>query len=243
MGTLELHASHSRRSVRALPFRNGSVGLGRHHQAAGGVEQTKIDCAVNGPHIRHWHDLVHEIYKMLWGAKFDQKVPDLAKTYGQLQRSNVLTQIEKLARVTDRAVQRDYQWLCNAVHPSIGGMLAFAAPLMAHQEKTCAFQWVSEVPLTIKTIEMEGGRKLNAIASIKPSMNDGEDNPPTFTGVELRETTIQEAIARASLLAVEVLEKTLDDALKVIDDIGLTMEKKASIDAYEAKAKTARAWA
>ena len=28
-----------------------------------------------------------------------------------------------------------------------------------------------------------------------------------------------------------------------LDDIGLTMEKKASIDAYEVKAKTARAWA
>jgi len=28
-----------------------------------------------------------------------------------------------------------------------------------------------------------------------------------------------------------------------LDDIGLTMEKKASIDAYEAKAKTERAWA
>jgi 3-isopropylmalate/(R)-2-methylmalate dehydratase small subunit len=28
-----------------------------------------------------------------------------------------------------------------------------------------------------------------------------------------------------------------------LDDIGLTMEKKGSIDAYEAKAKTARAWA
>jgi len=28
-----------------------------------------------------------------------------------------------------------------------------------------------------------------------------------------------------------------------LDDIGLTMEKKASIDSYEAKAKTARAWA
>ena len=28
-----------------------------------------------------------------------------------------------------------------------------------------------------------------------------------------------------------------------LDDIGLTMEKKASIDSYEAKAKTERAWA
>src|SRR5450755_3144326 len=31
--------------------------------------------------------------------------------------------------------------------------------------------------------------------------------------------------------------------LNGLDDIGLTMEKKASIDTYEAKAKTARAWA
>jgi 3-isopropylmalate/(R)-2-methylmalate dehydratase small subunit len=28
-----------------------------------------------------------------------------------------------------------------------------------------------------------------------------------------------------------------------LDDIGLTMEKKPAIDAYEAKAKTERAWA
>jgi 3-isopropylmalate/(R)-2-methylmalate dehydratase small subunit len=28
-----------------------------------------------------------------------------------------------------------------------------------------------------------------------------------------------------------------------LDDIGLTMEKKSSIDAYEAKAKADRAWA
>ena len=31
--------------------------------------------------------------------------------------------------------------------------------------------------------------------------------------------------------------------LNGLDDIGLTMEKKASIDSYEAKAKTERAWA
>jgi 3-isopropylmalate/(R)-2-methylmalate dehydratase small subunit len=31
--------------------------------------------------------------------------------------------------------------------------------------------------------------------------------------------------------------------LNGLDDIGLTMEKKASIDRYEEKAKTARAWA
>ena len=41
-------------------------------------------------------------------------------------------------------------------------------------------------------------------------------------GSEMRETAIQEAIARTAILAVDVLEKSLDDALRVIDDIGLT---------------------
>jgi hypothetical protein len=40
----------------------------------------------------------------------------------------------------------------------------------------------------------------------------------TDTGILITDT----AIARTAILAVDVLEKSLDDALKVIDDIGLT---------------------
>ena len=39
---------------------------------------------------------------------------------------------------------------------------------------------------------------------------------------ESRITTIQEAMVRAATLAIDVLEKTLDDALRIVDDIGLT---------------------
>jgi hypothetical protein len=37
-----------------------------------------------------------------------------------------------------------------------------------------------------------------------------------------REATIQEALARAACFAVNVLERTLVDALRIIDDVGLT---------------------
>ena len=154
--------------------------------------ETKRDCAETGITYEHWHRLTSQVYKMVWGAKFDNKVPDLAKTY-QIPRPNVLTLIEKLGRATENPVQQDYQWLCNAVHPSIGGMLAFASPLLVHTTKASAFQWICAAPIHVDT-----------------------------AGQIIRVTTIQEALARASALAVDVLVKTLDDALKIIDDIGLT---------------------
>ena len=82
------------------------------------------------------------------GAKFDDKAPDLARW--PFQRPSVLKQIEKLARTTDYQLQEDYQWLCNAVHPSVGGMLSFTAPLLAHEKKTHAFHVVCEDPTRLR---------------------------------------------------------------------------------------------
>ena len=109
--------------------------------------EVKTDYALNGPNVKHWQTLAHEIYKMLWGAKFDDKVPDLARVYGKFQRTNVQTQIEATP-IYD-----------------IGGMLAFAAPLMIHEKRTCAFQFVCEVPISVQTIEL-GRKKLSAFASV-----------------------------------------------------------------------------
>jgi hypothetical protein len=39
---------------------------------------------------------------------------------------------------------------------------------------------------------------------------------------EQREATIEEALARSSTFAVDVLRQTLDDALRIIDDLALT---------------------
>jgi len=181
--------------------------------------ETKLNYAENGANLQHWHKLTLQLYKMVWGAKFDSKVPDLEKVYRTFPRMNVLTQIEKLARVAADPVQQDYQWLCNAVHPSVGGMLAFAAPMMAHNTKTCAFQWVCAVPTAVGKVE--GGHVLKDANLIAPAIKP-----------DAREATIQTALARSATLAVDVLEKTLDGALKIIDDIGLTTKapKMANFD-------------
>ena len=172
---------------------------------------TKRNFVENGPNVQHWHDLTVQLYKMVWAAKFDRRAPELEKAYEKWPRLNVLTQVEKLARVTAYPVQEDYQWLCNTVHPSIGGMLTFAAPSMAHVTRTHLFQWVCAVPIAVEKIN--GGNVVREIKSISST---------ELSKSESRETTIQEALARAATFAVDVLEKTLDDALRIIDDIGLT---------------------
>jgi hypothetical protein len=101
--------------------------------------QVKEDSAKNNPQLKHHYDLNIQILKMMWAAKFDKRMSDLAERFEKLERTNVLTQIEKLVRVTDPTVQSDYQWLCNAVHPSIGGLLAFASPMLMHKSQMCAF--------------------------------------------------------------------------------------------------------
>jgi hypothetical protein len=165
---------------------------------------TKEDYTEHGPNFQHYLDLSLELYKVLWGAKFDNRVPDLEKGFKAVPRPNVLTQIDRLARATDYPLQRDYQWLCNTVHPSIGGLLVLSSPLVQHPTKTHGFQRVCEVPPIITA--------------------------STSKDSDLRD--VPEALARAALLAVDVLEKSLNDALKVIDDIGLTTKapKMASFD-------------
>jgi hypothetical protein len=79
--------------------------------------------AANGPSLQLWDKFIREIYKMMWGAKFDRNVPELAKRWAVFPRTNILSHIEKLARATKEPVQEDYQWLCNTVHPSVGGWL------------------------------------------------------------------------------------------------------------------------
>ena len=185
-------------------------------------KDVKRDRALNGPNINHRDVLTVEINKMLWGAKFDSKTPELERTYGRIPRTNILTQIEKLSRATNLPVQQDYQWLCNAVHPSIGGMLAFAAPMMGHATNTHAFQWVCEAPTSFYNAKLS--RDKHHVLVDTARLKDLGIEPALNTSSEtiFREATIHNAIARAASLAVEVLEKTLDGALRLVDDVGLT---------------------
>jgi hypothetical protein len=92
-------------------------------------------------------------------------------------------------------VQRDYQLLCNVVHPSVGNMLAFTAPMVAHKTETVAFQYVAPFGIHFA--------------------RDGQKHA---------ETTIVEALARSAVLAVAVLRETLDVTLRIVDDVALTTE-------------------
>jgi hypothetical protein len=58
--------------------------------------ETKRDHAASGPSMKEWRSLTIEIWKMMWGGKFDKKVPDMEKLSGALHRTNILTQIESL---------------------------------------------------------------------------------------------------------------------------------------------------
>jgi hypothetical protein len=156
--------------------------------------QTKLECATRPPDVNNWLRFRPLLNEIVWAGKFDKRAPELEQVYGRIKRQNVLTQIEKLARATDSQLQTDYQLLCNVVHPSVGGMLVFTTPILLHESHANIFQWVC-----------------GAGAYIQRS-----------SGEVSRVTEIQEALARSTILAATVLERTLDEALKVVDDIGLT---------------------
>jgi hypothetical protein len=157
-------------------------------------QSIKVETAEQGPKVDHWHSLTKQIFQMMWGSKFDDKVPDWTEFSKILPRTNVLGLIEKLQRATSDTLQQDYQWLCNVVHPSVGSMLAFAAPMVMHDTKSHGFQFVA--PFATTHVASDG--KISA------------------------EVTIEQAVARSAALAVDVLFETLDASLRIVDDVGLT---------------------
>src|SRR5439155_241684 len=89
----------------------------------------------------------------------------------------------------------------------------------------------------LKTIKRTGlGRGLFSEQRYK---DDGGDNP-TLT-IDLPNQEIRGPDGGTVKFEIDPFRKHC--LMNGLDDIGLTMEKKASIDAYEARAKTARAWA
>ncbi|MEV7008903.1 hypothetical protein [Streptosporangium sp. NPDC051022] len=131
--------------------------------------------------------------EVIFGAKFDNRAPELQRLWGRFQRSNVLGQVEKLAKVTSGDLQSAYQWLCNTVHPSIGNSFAFSAPPLVHDTRTHMMTWFAGRPIHIKN-----GRENHA------------------------ERTVQAATAEGATIALKVLRNCLDASLRMIDDVALT---------------------
>jgi hypothetical protein len=137
--------------------------------------------------------LMRVLNELTWGAKFDERAPELKRLWGRVSRSNVLGQVEKLGRATSGDLQADYQWLCNTVHPSIGNTFAFSAPPLVHRTRT---HWITG--FAGRPIHVEDGHEVHA------------------------ELTVQTATARGAAVAVRVLWRCLDAMLRTIDDLALT---------------------
>jgi hypothetical protein len=143
--------------------------------------------------------------EVLLGSKFDDRAPDEKILWGRVKRSNVLGQVDKLAKAVGKEFQADYQWLCNTVHPSLGNTFAFSAPPMVHETRTHMITWFAGRSIHIQSAD----------------------------GAVKAERTVQTATARASTTALKVLTNTLDAALRVADDVGLTTGAPAlSRDSY-----------
>ena len=151
------------------------------------------DPAKSGQECGKMSQLRKVLVEVSWGAKFDNRVPELKEVWGHYERSNVLGQLDKLAKVAGSQIQEDYQWLCNTVHPSLGNTFAFCAPPQMHSTGTHVITWFCGRP-----IHITGG------------------------GETVAERTVQRATARGAARALAVLQLSLDAALRTLDDMALT---------------------
>lgn len=138
-------------------------------------------------------EMLSILNELTWGAKFDDKASERQKSWTRVKRTNVLTQVEKLAKAAGSQLQYDYQWLCNTVHPSIGNTFAFSGPSFVHDTRT-------------HIITHFAGRPIHV----------------TGPQGDIAEDTIQQAIVSAGASSCQCLAITLDAALRMIDDVALT---------------------
>jgi len=134
----------------------------------------------------------------LWGIMFGSKFTrsqELKTAFGRFERTNVLGQIDKLSKAYSCSLADDYEWLCNTVHPSIGNAFVFGRLWLHHDTGTHLVAPYSGKALVIK-------------------LPDGS--------IQRNERPVEMAVVRGAGFALEVLTATLDEALRVVDDVGLT---------------------
>lgn len=133
-----------------------------------------------------------ELEPILLHAGFGSR---LKISHEQLQATNVLTLVQKLAKATgDKRFTDWYDWLSDATHPAAGARIAFASPPIVHDTGAVMTRWYARASLVL-----EGGAKRESL-----------------------EPTIALAVADALIAAGSVITDVLEDSLAVVDDVGLT---------------------
>lgn len=158
------------------------------------LKQSTDPARVNETSLSGRLELRRMLYEATLGGKFDDKVPDLQAVYGRVKRANVLGAVGKLTGTYGVTWAEDYQWLCNVVHPSVGNFFTFSSPALRHESGTHLLVWFAGGPLKVVS----------------------------STGEERRVGIIEPAISRSGTRSARALLASLDDALRVLDDVALT---------------------
>jgi hypothetical protein len=132
-----------------------------------------------------------------FGGVFSDELPDLKEALDRFKRRSVLTDVGKLARQLGPEIRELYEWLSNVAHPSFGTMHAYCSPMHIHPTGTHSVRVVAGDP---------GCAALAALRGTRQSRMD------SVGGMTVR------AVALGCRHAVVTLER----ALRIVDDLGLT---------------------
>ena len=125
-------------------------------------------------------------------AQFGSRVPELREKQPRLQRTNILTLMDKFSKRGGGRVSEVYDWLCDAVHPSFGFGTAFVTTQGVHASGTL--------------LAADIARR----AHIAP------------TRIDKIEPTIAYAVADAICVSIDELLVEMPRVRWLIDDFGLT---------------------
>jgi hypothetical protein len=142
-----------------------------------------------------YSDLKEWGYGVLLAGKFATESAS-KQAAERVKRRNVQTSIGRLEKHGVVGITETYDWLCNAVHPSVGGTFAFAGP--------------------ISHVDDAAGRRMRML------MRFAEHPLRSYPGDDLVDATITTAIRHAVGTSLTLAVVVLRDALRVIDDMGLT---------------------
>ncbi|MEV6982301.1 hypothetical protein AB0M95_13715 [Sphaerisporangium sp. NPDC051017] len=92
--------------------------------------------------------------KRISRGQFGTRLAESVDVKPPLQSTNVMTYVNKLAKQRpNENIKEIYEWLCDAVHPSFGGMTVFVANQGAHFSETHNLVRIAKNPLADKSYE------------------------------------------------------------------------------------------
>lgn len=94
----------------------------------------KDDPSDAGAADRAYFELRTLLFPELQQGRFDSRYPE-GKAFGQIAPTNAITHVKHLSKVMSYDLYRDYEWLCNVVHPSVGARVVYFGTPQTHESR------------------------------------------------------------------------------------------------------------